>query len=347
MRKIGSVSDAQQYRLLRFYFYQQGIELRDEEDEESSGEIWVLRDTDIPKAKQLLNEFLNNPDDPKYRQLKVVYSRSGASSGAQKSSSFFTKKKNPNRGAFIDVRTQIFNQLKSEQTPVNISLILLSVLVFLGMGADGSNSLFGYLAFSRRLIPIEIFSEAQIWRVFTPMFVHFGLLHILFNVIWLYQIGGEVERFLGSRRYLLLVLGISGLSNSLFYLISGPSFGGLSGVVYGLATYCFVMNYFGTRMSFSLHPNLVQFFLWWHVICCVLTIVGGLSIANSFHAMGPSWGMCALWHLRSSLSPGYYKRLLNDVENQKRFGIALALVLFGMIADMSASKGILFYWLMG
>ena len=54
------------------------------------------------------------------------------------------------------------------------------------------------------------------------MFVHFGLLHILFNVIWLYQIGGEVERFLGSRRYLLLVLGISGLSNSLFYLISGP-----------------------------------------------------------------------------------------------------------------------------
>ena len=55
------------------------------------------------------------------------------------------------------------------------------------------------------------------------------------------------------------------------------------------------MNYFGTRMSFSLHPNLVQFFLWWHVICCVLTIVGGLSIANSIHAMGAFLGDVPLY----------------------------------------------------
>ena len=227
--------------------------------------------------------------------MKVVYSRSGASSGAQKSSYFFTKKKNPNRGAFIDVRTQIFNQLKSEQTPVNISLILLSVLVFLGMGADGSNSLFGYLAFSRRLIPIEIFSEAQIWRVFTPMFVLFGLLHILFNVIWLYQIGGEVERFLGSRRYLLLVLGISGLSNSLFYLISGPSFGGLSGVVYGLATYCFVMNYFGTR-------RVSPYIRIWSSFSCggMLSVVSsrlseGCLLQTRSMPWGPSWGDVPLY----------------------------------------------------
>src|SRR5690606_22582251 len=75
----------------------------------------------------------------------------------------------------------------------------------------------------------------QWWRVVTPIFLHFGAMHIIFNALWLWEFGRRIEPALGSSIYAGLILLLAISSNLVQYGWEGPSlFGGLSGVVYGL-----------------------------------------------------------------------------------------------------------------
>ena len=49
-------------------------------------------------------------------------------------------------------------------------------------------------------------SSGELWRIWTPMFMHFSLLHILFNLLWVWMIGGAIERLQGTTHFILLVL---------------------------------------------------------------------------------------------------------------------------------------------
>lgn len=77
------------------------------------------------------------------------------------------------------------------------------------------------------------------WRQLSAMFVHFGLLHIGFNVLALVSFGRVLERVLGSARFtvLLLVTGALGfVASDLWYVLFPPAqiTGGLSGGIFGL-----------------------------------------------------------------------------------------------------------------
>lgn len=75
----------------------------------------------------------------------------------------------------------------------------------------------------------------QWWRLVTPIFLHFGAIHIIFNALWLWEFGRRIEPALGSGTYAGLILLLAISSNGVQYGWEGPSlFGGLSGVVYGL-----------------------------------------------------------------------------------------------------------------
>ena len=76
---------------------------------------------------------------------------------------------------------------------------------------------------------------SEYWRYVTPALIHFGLIHILFNGLWIWEFGSRLELRLGSIFTLNLFLAGSIAGNLLQSWWSGPSiFGGLSGVVYGL-----------------------------------------------------------------------------------------------------------------
>ena len=49
------------------------------------------------------------------------------------------------------------------------------------------------------------------WRLLTPMFLHFGLMHIAFNGLWLWELGGMIERRQGGMALLGLVLLTTGI----------------------------------------------------------------------------------------------------------------------------------------
>lgn len=78
---------------------------------------------------------------------------------------------------------------------------------------------------------------AEPWRIITPVFIHFGMMHIIFNLLWWWILGGIIERN-HSALVLVLLTVVTGLAgNGAQYLVAGPGFGGLSGVVYGLFGY--------------------------------------------------------------------------------------------------------------
>jgi len=77
--------------------------------------------------------------------------------------------------------------------------------------------------------------EGQVWRLITPVILHKDLIHILFNMLWLWFLGKQIEIRVPAIRMLLMVLIIGIISNTSQYLMSGPYFLGFSGVVMGMA----------------------------------------------------------------------------------------------------------------
>ena len=77
--------------------------------------------------------------------------------------------------------------------------------------------------------------EGQIYRLFTGMFLHGGLVHLLFNCYALYVIGSQVESFLGKFKFLVIYL-VAGISGALFSMIFGGNYAsiGASGAIFGL-----------------------------------------------------------------------------------------------------------------
>lgn len=94
----------------------------------------------------------------------------------------------------------------------------------------------------RNPLPVMMGLErGEYWRLITPMFIHFGIVHVVFNNLIIWLIGHRIE--IGkSSGHLFLVLMITGLVANLtqFFLTPNTVFGGLSGAAYGLVGYIMV-----------------------------------------------------------------------------------------------------------
>lgn len=87
----------------------------------------------------------------------------------------------------------------------------------------------------------QLFARMELWRLFTPMFLHFHVAHLLFNCAVVWEVGRRVETLEGSLRSILLLLLLSFASNLAQFWFSGmANFGGLSGVAYGLVGFVLV-----------------------------------------------------------------------------------------------------------
>jgi len=78
-------------------------------------------------------------------------------------------------------------------------------------------------------------TQGEWWRMFTCMFLHIGVLHLLFNMIALWNVGGFMERLLGSSGFLVLYL-LAGLLGSVASVAWNPFVvsAGASGAIFGL-----------------------------------------------------------------------------------------------------------------
>ncbi|WP_202370712.1 rhomboid family intramembrane serine protease [Pseudomonas sp. MWU318] len=132
-------------------------------------------------------------------------------------------------------------------------------------------------------------AAGQWWRLFTPMLLHFGILHLAMNGMWYWELGRRIESRQGSINLLGLTLLFSLVSNYAQFVWSGPSlFGGLSGVLYGLLGHCWIFQLLAPNPAYRLPRGVLVMMLVWLVICMsgLVSMIGFGQIANAAHVSG-------------------------------------------------------------
>lgn len=182
-------------------------------------------------------------------------------------------------------------------------IMIFSLIISVSMLITKSTESFVLLYFSNSLTEFmpEI-TQGQWWRLWTPMFLHFGFLHIIFNLLCFKDFGSLVEHQHGLKNFLLWVLVLGLFSNLGQYLVQGPRFGGLSGVLFGLLGIVWTYKIFHAESVYALPKSSVVMLLVWFFICLVGLLPG---IANTAHAVGLSLGMAIgiIQGLKNSKTP--------------------------------------------
>lgn len=105
----------------------------------------------------------------------------------------------------------------------------------------------------------EKIQKGEYWRTFTPCLLHGNLLHILFNLMWIVVLGYQIERKIGTLKTILFVLITGIFSNTCQYLMSGPNFLGISGVVVAMAGFIYMRQKRAPWEGYLLHSSTVLF----------------------------------------------------------------------------------------
>ena len=181
-------------------------------------------------------------------------------------------------------------------------LLLLSVLVALFSQLGDNLAVLRWLTFQDfhvqgqylYFLPWQSSLEAgQWWRLVSPMFIHFGVLHLAMNGMWFWELGRRIEFRQGRCALLGLSLLLGLLSNLAQFWFSGPAlFGGLSGVLYGLLGYCWIYQLLAPTPAYRLPRGVLVMMLIWLLVCRsgVIDSLGFGAIANAAHVGGLAAG---------------------------------------------------------
>lgn len=327
MRQIGTLNDAAQAQRLADYLLTLGITTRVLPEKEGSS-IWIRDEGQVERARKEFSEFQLSPADARYDAGRLA----GELRREEEKLAREAQKR------IIDVRSS-WGRMAARQMPVTLALIGISLLVFLAsdMGQQYKGSLEYLLitdyqraidevqaelvvdgagvaaepnaAVRKRWGELREIRRGEIWRTVTPMFIHFGILHLIGNMYWLHQFGGAIERRRGHWRFLILVLVISAAANfAQFWLpdplrvVQGrqamelspqPNFGGMSAVVFGLFGYVWMKSRYDSTSGFYMDEQTVVLMLVWLAVCS-FGVVGSvansmgteLDVANVAHAVG-------------------------------------------------------------
>ncbi|GHA95900.1 rhomboid family intramembrane serine protease [Modicisalibacter luteus] len=143
----------------------------------------------------------------------------------------------------------------------------------------------------------DTLASGQIWRLVSPAFLHFGWMHLIFNMLWLWYFGRQIEALQGSWRLLGIVM-LSALASNLAQYATGTVlFGGMSGVDYALLGYVWLMSRRAPRSGFFVPQMLVVFMLGWMVFTMTdfAEPIGFGNVANEAHLGGLLVGLLTGW----------------------------------------------------
>ena len=102
--------------------------------------------------------------------------------------------------------------------PVTVALILINVLVFIAVELTGtSQNAWHVLDYGAAYTPY-IVQNGEVYRLFTSMFLHFGIEHLVNNMLVLFVLGSRLEQVIGKLRFLFIYLA-GGIAGNIFSLI--------------------------------------------------------------------------------------------------------------------------------
>ena len=228
------------------------------------------------KAHALFEEFIQQPDHARYQQAAWQEGKTVTLSKQQDAVSF----------------TQQFLTHGGLLTMMIFTLCwFVYLLAQFGLGRE----LYNTLRFFDRTGFDALASEP--WRLIGPIFLHFSLLHIVFNTMWWWQLGGAIEKELGKVELVQLLLISAVFSNLGQFIVSGPNFGGLSGVVYALVGYVWIAGWLAPNRGLMLSKPIIGFLLVWLMLG--FTELLPINMANTAHLLGLVCGcFLAFWRFK-------------------------------------------------
>ena len=268
MKLIGQVNNPRMAQAFADYMINAGIECQIQYNE-SLYNIAVQPDNEV-KAQLEFIQFIKDPTNNRYR--------SASWDRIDNNSAQF------NYGScWQDLVRGIFTQ--AGVLTIGVLLICVSIWIICSLGFY--SNLFATLHF-----PSDSIQFLQIWRYFSPAFMHFDLIHLVFNILWWWYLGGKIELERGRFQLLLITFWGSLIPNSLQGFMEDHHFIGLSGVVYSLIGYVFIVQ---RNLAKPTLPNsIITLMIIW--IGLGFTGLTGIDMANWAHLAGLIVG-CALGFL--------------------------------------------------
>lgn len=239
--------------------------LQDKNAQQQKSFVVYCEAIQVEQAKAEFSEFIKQPFAPKYQQAAWQH------------------------GDTVDVSDNSLTLLANfkENFLAHAGVITLSVfslcwVIFLASTLGWAQSIFNTIQFYPQF-SVDAFLDNPL-RLIGPAFFHFSWLHIVFNTMWWWQLGGSVEKILGKGSLINILLLSAIVSNVGQYLVSGSNFGGLSGVVYALVGFVWWFGYLAPKRGLSLSKPLVGFLLFWLVLGFADLLP--VNVANTAHLLG-------------------------------------------------------------
>jgi len=132
--------------------------------------------------------------------------------------------------------------------------------------------------------------EGQVWRLLTPIFIHFDAASFVFDLLGLAILGALVERKEGKWSLLAQVIVFGAASNFAQFVTSGPVFGGMSGVLYGLLGRLWIKSRLEPDAPATVSAPVAIVMVGWLGLC----MTGRIPHAATY-AQGVGLGLGALW----------------------------------------------------
>ena len=162
---------------------------------------------------------------------------------------------------------------------LNQTVTLLCVGIYIAFLLGGFESIYSVL----QLKP----DQPLTWL--TPAIVHFTAVHLVFNIMWWIMLGDGIEKLSGKSTLVGLFLVTALFSNWAEFIMVGPNFGGLSGVVYGLLGFCWIHRALNPQQPALVTNGIIGFMLIWLVLGFADMLF--VSMANWAHLGGLLSGM--------------------------------------------------------
>ena len=131
--------------------------------------------------------------------------------------------------------------------------------------------------------------KGQIWRLLTSALPHVNLMHLAFNLYWLWVFGTLFEESFGHLRTLIIFAVLALGSGAADYAVAEGGVG-LSGVVYGLWAAVLVLSRLDERFRGAVDAQTHMLFIAWFFLCILMTVKKVMPVANVAHGVGALLG---------------------------------------------------------
>lgn len=300
MRSAGSINNQHDAATFIDYLLTLGITAKAERSGEA-WDLWIFDEDQAARGREAFAEFQADPQADRYREAGKI---------AEQIRTVRLERELAARKLTMNVPRPLF-QSTAGKRPLTMALLTMCGVAFLLTSDNPDQTVLNEFRITAveqvdsqnvRWFSLPEIRAGQVWRLVTPIFLHFGLPHLVFNMLCLVDFGTQIELKIGWKRMLVMVLLFAAPSNFAQYYFDGPLFGGFSGVNFGLMGYIWMKATYEPWSGYFMQPLTLLLLM----ASFVLGLTGLFPVANWCHGIGLALGVAlGYWPtMRSKMRSG-------------------------------------------